>query len=169
MMSMNIFEIDRRMEFLVDPETGEIGDYDLLMTLFEERDAALENLALMIKNETAMVEALAAEKKSLDARKREHEKKLERLTWLLDNALEDDTGFETGKVKVSTRRVSSVEIQDEDKVFQWLDTHRNVWKDRLTPLVVEKREISKRVLGLMLLDHTIPGAERVTKRSVSVK
>ena len=43
---MTIYEIDNRIAELVDPETGELLDYEAFAELQMEREAKIENMAL---------------------------------------------------------------------------------------------------------------------------
>jgi hypothetical protein len=168
-MNMSLYEIDARIRLLVNPETGEVGDYNRLMELYEDRQEAVENLALLIKEKTALLNAVTMEKKALELRRQELERAVERLTCTLEDALGEDSGFETARVKVSTRRTNSVEIEDDGDVFRWLDSHYGEWKDNYEKPYKEERKLSKKGLAFLMLDHDIPGVKRVTGRSVSVK
>lgn len=47
---MTIYEIDARMAGLIDPETGELLDYEAFASLQMEREAKIENMALWYKD-----------------------------------------------------------------------------------------------------------------------
>ena len=47
---MNLYEIDAAITALVDPETGEISDFDAFDQLSMARDQKIENIALYYKN-----------------------------------------------------------------------------------------------------------------------
>lgn len=109
---MNIFDIDREIASLVDPETGEIADYEAFVSLKMDRDAKCENVALWIKNLNAEARAIRDEEKSLAERRKAAEGKSERLTRYLELALQGET-FKTAKVAVTYRKSTGVFIDDE--------------------------------------------------------
>lgn len=109
---MTLYEIDAAMLACVDQETGEIIDTEALDALQMEREAKVEGVALWIKEEAAMAEALKQEKKNIDARIASHENRRESLTkYLL--AATGGQKFETARVKVSFRKTKAVTITDE--------------------------------------------------------
>ena len=59
---MPLYEIDQSIKALVDPETGELLDYEAFARLQMEREAKLENIALWIKDLRAKAEEIKAEK-----------------------------------------------------------------------------------------------------------
>ena len=58
---MTIYDIDSAIAALVDPETGELGDYEAFQRLQLAREAKIENLALLYKETRATAEAIKAE------------------------------------------------------------------------------------------------------------
>ena len=56
---MTLYEIDSRLEALVDPETGEIADFETFEALDMERNRKLENMACWIKNMKADIDGIA--------------------------------------------------------------------------------------------------------------
>ena len=76
----SIFEIDRQLEELIDPETGELLDYDAFLELQMERDSKIDNTACWVKELTAQANAIDAEIKSLTERKKSAQAKAQRLT-----------------------------------------------------------------------------------------
>lgn len=55
---MTLYEIDQAIQGLVDPETGELMDYEAFAALQMDRDAKIENMALWYKD--LMADAMAA-------------------------------------------------------------------------------------------------------------
>lgn len=76
---MTIYEIDARMAGLIDPETGELLDYEAFASLQMEREAKIENMALWYKDLTAEAKAIREEEKALAERRKSAENKAERL------------------------------------------------------------------------------------------
>ena len=113
---MRIYEIDERITELlqnVDPETGEVMlDYDELDALQMERDAKIEALALHIKNRVADSEAIGAEVKRLETRKKVIDNEVSRLKNYLLYVLKGNK-FETPKVLCSFRRTKKVECDPD--------------------------------------------------------
>ena len=62
---MNIYEIEQAITDLVDPETGEITDFEALDALSMARDEKIENVALWTKNLNAEAKAIREEEKAL--------------------------------------------------------------------------------------------------------
>ena len=62
---MTIYEIDNRIAELVDPETGELLDYEAFAELAMEREAKIENMALWYKDLTAEAKAIREEERAL--------------------------------------------------------------------------------------------------------
>lgn len=119
-MGLSIYDIDQSILALVDPETGEIADYEALEALQMERDGKIENLALWIKDLKAEATAIRNEEKALAERRRSVENRAARLTEYLGYVLNGDK-FKTGKVAISYRRSTSVTVYDG--FVEWAQSH----------------------------------------------
>lgn len=108
---MTLYEIDQGILGCIDPETGEISDFEKFDALTMERETKLENVALWIKNLKAEAEALKAEKQAFAERQKAAENKAESLKRYLEYALAGEA-FKTTKVAVSFRRSKSVEVEN---------------------------------------------------------
>lgn len=117
---MNIYEIDQQMLKLLDPETGELLDYEAFAELAMEKDAKIENMALWVKDLAAESKAIAEEIKALQSRKKAADNKAENLKKYLATIL-DGQKFSTAKCAVSFRTTPSVEV-DED-FLTWATTN----------------------------------------------
>lgn len=117
---MTLYEIDQRLETLVDPETGELLDYEAFQTLQIEREAKIENTALWVKELTAQVAAIKAEISSLEERRKAAERKADRLKEYLSRAL-DGKNFSTARCDVTFRRSAALEIENEDALVKWVE------------------------------------------------
>lgn len=116
---MNIYEIDQAILGLVDPETGEITDFEALESLSMAREEKLENVALWVKNLTAEAKAIRDEEKALAERRRVNENKAESLKKYLSAALAGEK-FSTAKVAISFRKSAAVEI--DEGFVEWAKT-----------------------------------------------
>lgn len=110
-MGMSIYDIDQSILALVDPETGEIADYEAFDSLMMERDQKVENIALWIKDLKAEAAAIREEEKNLAERRRSVENRQKRLTEYLTFALNGEK-FKTSKVSISYRSSKSVTVMD---------------------------------------------------------
>lgn len=159
---MNIYEIDQRIMELVDPETGELLDYEAFAALQMEREKKIESLALWVKDLTATASAIAEEIKTLQERKKSAEAKAQRLKEYLDRAL-DGQKFSTPRCSVSYRTSSKVQV----------DLYFIAWaleNDRDDLLRVKPAEPDlKAVKAALDAGEEIPGAEIVKTRSLGVK
>lgn len=163
-MALNIYEINQAILDLVDPETGEILDYEAFDQLQMEREAKLEGMACWIKNLVAEGAALRAEEVNLVERRRAVERKAERLKKYLGEALGGEK-FQTAKCAVTFRKTSRVEITDARSVAEWCDDNG------LGDLVVYSApSVSKPELAKLLkFGEEIPGAALVEGISMGVK
>ena len=117
---MTIYEIDNRIAGLVDPETGELLDYEAFAELQMEREAKIENMALWYKDLTAEAKAIREEEKALAERRKSAENKAERLKAYLDEALAGES-YKTSRVAVSYRKSTAVEVSNEVEVVEELE------------------------------------------------
>lgn len=119
---MTLYEIDSRLEALVDPETGEIADFEAFEALDMERNRKLENMACWIKNMKADMDSIAAEVKALQARKKVIENRTKRITAYLQEALAGQK-FETPRCAVTYRKSTAVEVSDPAVAVTYLEEH----------------------------------------------
>lgn len=164
---MKLYEINQTLldllekGFIEDPETGEIlydqADIDQLKIDFNEK---LEGIACWIKDETATVNALDQEIKSLTARKQTHKKKILSLSDYVLKLMssQDLKSFETPKAKISVRKSHPVLINDE------LDLP----KKYLIKQIDYKPD--KKAIGEALKSgKKVRGAELLEKKNISIK
>ena len=85
---MKLYEIDSALEALVDPETGELLDYEQFSRLQMEREAKIENTALYVKNLEAEAKAIKEEEARLSERRKAMENKAKRLREYIGFALD---------------------------------------------------------------------------------
>jgi hypothetical protein len=161
---MNLYEIDAAITALVDPETGEISDFEKLEELNMARDQKIENVACWYKNLAAEAKAIRDEEKALAERRQSTERKAESLKQYLAYALQGEK-FQTPKCAVSFRHTTSVQISDLDALVEWAE--RNGRRDYLkyAAPAPDKTEIGKSLkLGI-----EIPGVELAKNLSIGVK
>lgn len=163
-MALNIYEINQAILDLVDPETGEIMDYEAFDRLQMERETKLENVACWIKNLTAEGAALRAEEVALAERRKVLERKSERLKKYLADALNGEK-FQTAKCYVSFRKTAKVEVTDASSVAAWCEDNGLHDIVAYAAPTVSKTEIAK----LLKAGMEIPGAEMVDGISMGVK
>lgn len=109
---MKLYEIEQALENLIDPESGEILDYEEFENLIMARTDKLENIALWIKNLRAEAAALKAEKDSFAAREKAAKTKAERLTHYLTMMLNGEK-FKTDRVAISYRKSTATVVDSE--------------------------------------------------------
>lgn len=142
---MRLYEINAELEKLIDPETGEIADFELFEQLGMERSQKIENIALWIKNLESDAESLQAEEKKLKARRVSAENNAERLHDFLSGMLTDGEKFETPRVKLSWRKSESVKILiPEEDFIAWAKKVNDELLSYKEP-TINKVEIKKRL------------------------
>ena len=161
---MTLYEIDSRIAALVDPESGELLDYDAFDALQMERNEKIENMALWYKDLTAEAKAIRDEADSLTERRKAIESKADRLKCYLDLAL-DGQKFQTPRCVVTFRKTSSIQIDDQKVLLSWLEKfgYENCIRYR-------EPEISKAEVGKLLKSGVeVPCASIHESRSMGVK
>lgn len=168
---IRLYQIDERIRSLIDPDTGEVVDWQEFEKLQIERGEALEGIALLCREKQAVIATSKEEKKRFDAIAQRAEYQLERLLLLLDDVLDEDSGFSTGRVAVKTRQTTSIEITDEEAVADWLRKNPETWKHNIySPMETEMvTHIRKKGLAEIIGSHNIPGVVKRTRRSVRVE
>lgn len=161
---MKLYEIDQAIQALVDPESGELMDYDAFAQLQMEREKKLEGLALSIKNLSAEAKAIKEEEQALKERRTAAENKVKRLKEYLTRAL-DGEKFKTPRCSVSYRRNKALEVTDVAAVAEWLDDHGHI-----DLVVYSDPTIDKRAVGeLIQRGEDVPGAALVERVSMTVR
>lgn len=105
--------------FAIDEETGEITfDENNLDSLDVEFKEKIDNIACFIKDREALVSAMKEQKKVLDERMKQEDKKISRLKDYIAEALRirEMKGLETARNKITFRKSTSVNITDENKL-----------------------------------------------------
>lgn len=160
---MHMYEIAMALrEALENIEVDEDGvvtgmeAYELLEGDFTEK---MEALAIVFKEESARADALKAELKALQGRVKACERKAESFKNYMTNMLQitGEKSMETARVKLSFRKSTAVEV-DEDKLpRQWMVAKTTYAPDKkLLKESLEKGEY-------------IPGAQLVVKENLQIK
>jgi hypothetical protein len=131
---MRLYEIEQALEVLVDPETGELFDFEQFEALQMERDSKIENMALWVKDLQAEANAIREEEKALAARRKARENQAERLKGYLGHFLRGSK-FTSPKVAISYRKTLAVEV--EEGFLAWAREHGDHF------LTYKEPEISK--------------------------
>lgn len=160
---MRLYEIDSRIEELIDRETGEISDMEAFEALQMAREDKLEGAACYAKDLAADIKALADEEKALHERRTVLEHKRERLVSWLSTVL-DGGAFTTSKVDVRFRRSQALEIPDEDTLREYLQIHAPWF------LIAQEPKVDKQGLKDAIKSGVeCPCAELVTRQNIQIK
>lgn len=162
---MTLYEINSQIiDFMnnieIDEETGEIlTDMSMLDQLQVAHDEKIENIALFIKNTEADCDAIKKEEVALAKRRKTKENLINRLKSALSDDLQGSK-FETPRCKISFRKSTSTEVDEEE----FLKYH----KDLCTK--VESYKYSKTDLKKLVQGGTpLHGVKLVENKSISVK
>lgn len=161
---MTIFDIDQRILNLVDPDTGELLDFDAFAELQMERERKIESMALWVKELSATASAIKAEVDTLMERKKAAERRCESLKRYLSYILQGEK-FSTPRCTVSFRKSTSVQVDDQEKLIRWLE------QNGLDDCVKYKEpEVSKTDVGKLIKSGMpVPFAHLENRQSVGVK
>ena len=160
---MTLYEIAQEMATLIDPETGELKDYEAFEALTMARDEKIDNMAKWILDLEAEAKMVKERADELTKRAQTAKKKAERLREFLQEYLGGEKR-KTADYTIGYRRTESVEITDEDRAIAWLMDND---EDALT---YQQPKISKTAVKEILKSgEEIPGAELVERQSMSVR
>ncbi len=161
---MKLYEIDSALEALVDPETGELLDYEQFSRLQMEREAKIENTALYVKNLEAEAKAIKEEEARLSERRKAMENKAKRLREYIGFAL-DGEKFETARCSISYRKSTALEVDDITSAAEWLD-----YNGHPDMVVYASPSIDKRAVTALIKGGTqVPGVELVDRQSLQLR
>lgn len=161
---MTLYEIDQKMQSLVNPETGELMDYEAFAALQMDRENKIENMALWVKDLTAEAKAIKEEEESLRDRRRGMEHKAERLKTYLSIALGGEK-FQTARCAVSYRKSTALEVDDASAAADWLDCNGHPECVTYSAPTLDKRSVAELVKQGM----EIPGVELVERQNMTVR
>lgn len=161
---MKLYEIDQAIQDLVDPDTGEILDYEAFEKLKMARDDKIEGMALAAKNYTAEGEAIKKEVEALTARQKACEKNAARLKEYLI-ALLDGEKFKTARVAMHYGSSTVCQIADEKAFIRAMTESQNYEYLKFPPAEISKTAITNAIKA----GKTVEGAELVKKPYIVIK
>lgn len=161
----NLYEIEASMLALVDPETGEIADWEAFEQLQMAREAKIENVACWYKNLLAEAKAIKDEEKALKERREAVERQAERkLQYLRDHLCGQP--FSSARCAVTFRKTPpSVQMDDPECVIHWAETNGHFDCLKYTAPEISKKGIA----DLLKSGIEVPGAQLVQNLSMGVK
>ena len=161
---MKLYEIDEKMDALIDSDTGELLDVDAYMALQMERDAKIEATVRWYKNEISDALALRAEIESLKEREDAVLKRARRLESFVEYALNGQPFF-SACGEVSYRKSSAVEVGDE--FVAWAQAHRD---DLLRlPEPPEPMPDKKAIKAAIQAGEELPHAQLIERLNMRIK
>lgn len=150
-----LYEINEQIAGLVDPETGEIADFEAFEKLNLDLDTKIKNIALWIVNLRSDAEQLEEQEKKFRDRKTATKNKAESLKNLLDGFLSGEKRS-FPEVVISYRKSEQVTVDDDAKL-----------DDRFLRI---KTEIDKTALKDALKHgESIEGARLEVKNNIQIK
>lgn len=150
-----LYEINEQIAGLVDPETGEIADFEAFEKLNLDLDTKIKNIALWIVNLRSDAEQLEEQEKKFRDRKTATKNKAESLKNLLDGFLSGEKRSYP-EVVISYRKSEQVTVDDDAKL-----------DDRFLRI---KTEIDKNALKDALKHgESIEGARLEVKNNIQIK
>lgn len=151
---MTLYQIEEALLDCIDPETGEINEeqYDALTLAREEK---IENTALLVKNLTAEITALKAERETFDKRIKAAEKSVDAAKKRLSDAL-DGEKFETTRCRISFRSSNSLVVEDIKAIPQQY-------------ISLEPKADKAAIKAAIQAGETIEGAHIETKQNIQIK
>ncbi len=150
-----LYEINEQIAGLVDPETGEIADFEAFEQLNLDLDTKIKNIALWIVNLRSDAEQLEEQEKKFRDRKTAAKNKAESLKNLLDGFLSGEKRS-FPEVVISYRKSEQVTVDDDAKL-----------DDRFLRI---KTEIDKIALKDALKHgENIEGARLEVKNNIQIK
>lgn len=117
MQSQILYKINESIESLIDQETGEIYNPELLKMLQAKKEETVEQLALFYKNLNAEAEAVESEQKKLKARVERLRHTAESIKKSVAEALSGEN-FSTSKVEIKFRKTLA-KVVVEDGFIPW--------------------------------------------------
>ena len=148
---MSLWDIDARIEELVDYETGEIADYEALEALEMERDTKISNTACFIKQLRAEAEAIKTEKLELGKRQSAKENYADRLEEYLAKYL-NGMKFEDSRCRISYRKSEQVEV-DETKIDELPARFVKIEKKISKQAIKDALKGGQSIEGCRLVEH----------------
>lgn len=161
---MKLYEIDQRLEALVDQETGELLDFDAFQKLQMERTEKIENMVLWYKDLMAQAKAIKDEVDKLTERKQAAERRAKGLLEYITFSLNGEN-LSTPRCTVSYRAAKALEVSEPSAAAFWLE--KNGHHDMV---VYSEPKLDKRaVTSLVKQGVEVPGVKIVERTSTQVR
>lgn len=159
-----LYEYNHALDELVDPDTGEILDYEAFISLSMEREQKIENVAVMIKNLTAEAALIKAEEASLKARREPMERRAERLKGYLAQFLNGEK-FDFPRASLSFRKSTALNVSDMKSAVEWLEGHGH-----FDMVVRDAPKLDKRAVSMLVKSgEDVPGVALEERYSLQVR
>ena len=153
---MTIYDINESIAALIDPETGEITNFEALDALTMAREEKIRQIDRARRNHLAEAAAIAEEVNRLKERQEAAEKRAESCKQLLDYALGGE-GYKDGTVTMYYRETEAVVVAEGATLPEEF-------------LRYSKPTVNKTALGEALRGGTaIPGASIEKRRNLIIK
>lgn len=152
---MKLYEIEKEILKIIDPETGEILDMEQLETLQIERSRVYDYVISLYKTEIAEAKAIKEEAATLLARAKTKENNSERLKKWLEKKLEG-VPFENSRHKIGWRKSESIIILDENAIQE---NYKKIKTE------INKKEIKK----ALKQGEVVQGATLDIKNNIQIK
>lgn len=161
---MTLYEINEKILALVDPETGELMDYEAFTALNMAREEKLENICKWVKDLTAEAAAIKSEETALYERRKAKEHKAESLKTYLARIL-DGESFECPSARVSYRKSEALSIDNTGELAEWLD-----WNGYSDLVTYGEPKIDKNSLKKLVKDGLeVPGVSVESRINLQVR
>lgn len=160
----NLYQIDRAIMELVDPDTGEIENWEAFEALQMERDTKIENAACYLKNTMSEIAEFKAEEDQLAKRRAVLENRSKRLKAFLEHATAGQK-FETPRCQIRWTKTTKCEIADMAEAVRYLEMNGHTEAVKYTAPTCNLAEVKK----LLKAELPVPGAVLVSGSSMSVK
>ncbi len=161
---MTLYQIDSAIMDLVNPETGELVDYEAFAELQMARDEKIENTVLFIKNLEAEAAEIKAEETRLAERRKAKEARAKRFREYVGFAL-DGEKFETARCAVSFRNSTALSVSDAGVAADWLKSNGHFDLVTYAAPTLDKRNVA----ALVKSGSEIPGVQLEQRRSTVIK
>lgn len=148
---MTLYEISAEYMALIDPETGEVADFERLAEMSEAMEQKKENVALYIKNLTAEADALKTEKDALAEREKVKRAQVDRLSDYLSRFLAGEA-YETAKVKCSFRKSTVCMVEDEVAFLKRYPKYKKIQTKLSLQEVKDALKTGAKLKGACLVD-----------------
>lgn len=159
-----LYEYNHALDELVDPDTGEILDYEAFISLSMEREQKIENVAVMIKNLNAEADLIKAEEAALKARREPMERRSARLKDYLVQFLNGEK-FDCPRASLRFRKSTALNVSDVKSAAEWLEGHGH-----FDMVVRDAPKLDKRAVSMLVKSgEDVPGVALEERYSLQVR